>query len=338
MKVLVSGATGLVGRYIVEGLLAAGYPVIAGGRHRPREDFFSAPVGFVPLELDADRDQIDAFDDAYFFIHCAFDHLPGRYRGGEGDDPQTFRRKNLEGSVALFDAARRAGTRRIVFLSSRAVYDGLPEGIVLTEDLDLAPTSLYGEIKLQAERALSMIGLTENGLATASLRLTGVYGGLRPNKWDGLIADAKSGQSSGPARAGTEVHGHDVAAAVRLMLESDIASINGRAFNVSDVLTDTNHILQRLRMGSADRPDAATGHSNDRSIDAAPVNIMATDRIRALGWQPGGQPLLDETLAALAGADTRHGGRAGRDDSNSGVGTVDGISGRDSKSGSNAAV
>lgn len=293
MKVLVSGATGLVGRYIVEGLLAAGYPVITAGRHQPPAGFFSAPVAFVPLELDPDRDQIDAFDDAYFFIHCAFDHIPGRYRGGEGDDPETFRRRNLDGSVALFDAARRAGTRRIVFLSSRAVYDGMPAGTVLTEDLDLAPTSLYGRIKYEGERALAMIGLTEIGLATASLRLTGVYGGLRPNKWDILLAEAKTGQTI-PARAGTEVHGHDVAAAIRLMLESDSARINGQSFNVSDVLTDTDHILQRLH------PSPEGRHELPHAIDASAVNVMSTDRIRTLGWQPGGQMLLDRTLDALA--------------------------------------
>ena len=87
MKVLVSGGTGLVGRYIVEELLAGGYSVTVGGRQAPAPDLFSRSVNFLPLSLDPDRDQIEAFDDAYFFVHAAFDHVPGKYRGGEGDDP-----------------------------------------------------------------------------------------------------------------------------------------------------------------------------------------------------------------------------------------------------------
>ena len=110
MKVLVSGGTGLVGRYIVEELLAAGYSVIVGARRPPMPGLFSRPVDFVPLSLDPDSDQIDAFDDAYFFVHAAFAHVPGRYRGGEGDDPEGFRRLNLDGTVRLFETARRTGT------------------------------------------------------------------------------------------------------------------------------------------------------------------------------------------------------------------------------------
>uniref|UniRef100_UPI001C3002D9 NAD-dependent epimerase/dehydratase family protein n=1 Tax=Deinococcus sp. GbtcB9 TaxID=2824754 RepID=UPI001C3002D9 len=83
MNVLVSGGTGLVGRYVVEGLLEAGYPVIVGGRTPPAADLFSKPVRFVPPSLDPDLDQIESFEDAYVFVHAAFDHVPGKYRGGE---------------------------------------------------------------------------------------------------------------------------------------------------------------------------------------------------------------------------------------------------------------
>jgi len=288
MKVLVSGGTGLVGRYVVEGLLEAGYQVIVGGRTPPAENLFSKPVRFVPLSLDPDLDQIEAFDDAYFFVHAAFDHLPGKYRGGEGDDAAHFRRLNLDGTVKLFETARRAGTRRAVFLSSRAVYDGLPAGTALTEDRVLKPDSLYGEIKLDGERALA--ALSGPGLATASLRLTGVYGHLRPNKWDKLFADYLAGRPV-PSRAGTEVHGDDVANAVRLMLETEAGKIDGQVFNVSDILTDTREILGSLPFSPCELPPAA-----DRSA----VNVMPTEELEALGWQPGGLLLLQQTVRKLA--------------------------------------
>ena len=290
MKVLVSGGTGLVGRHIVEGLLAGGYRVIIGGQRPPPDSWFSRPVGFVPLSLDPDADQIEAFDDAYFFVHAAFDHVPGKYRGGEGDDPERFRRLNLDGTVRLFETARKAGTRRAVFLSSRAVYDGLPPDTVLTEDLALAPKSLYGEIKLLGEMALA--ALSSPGFATASLRLTGVYGHFTPNKWDGLIADYLAGKPVSP-RAGTEVHGRDTAAAVRLMLEAEAGRIDRQAFNVSDILVDTRDILSAL----PDRP-----HELPPAADRGAINVMSTDKIEMLGWRPGGEDLFRETIREIAAA------------------------------------
>ncbi len=152
MKVLVTGGTGLVGRYIVETLLDAGYDVTVAGRTPPANDLFPKSVAFRPASLDP-----EAFDqhlcagiDAV--VHAAFDHLPGRYRGGEGDDPERFRRLNLDGSIRLFEAAKNTGVQRVVFLSSRAVYDGVAPGTPLTEDLNLKPASLYGDIKLLGNR------------------------------------------------------------------------------------------------------------------------------------------------------------------------------------------
>lgn len=282
MKVLVSGGTGLVGRYIVNGLAYAGYDIVVGGRIAPPGDWFTAPAGFLPLTLEPEKDQSDAFTGIDAFVHAAFDHLPGKYRGGEGDDAARFRRLNLDGTLRLFETAKAAGVRRCVFFSSRAVYDGLAEGIALEETADLAPTSLYGEVKVAAELALAE--LSSPDFVTASLRLTGVYGALRPNKWDALFADHRAGRGI-PPRAGTEVHGRDVAAAVQLMLETETSRINGLSFNVSDIIL---HTAQLVFGGALENPK-----------DAPSLRRMDTRRIFALGWTPGGDPLLQETLARL---------------------------------------
>ena len=132
---------------------------ISGDRRRaPRAaaaTSFPARSSFAALSLDPDKDQIDAFDDAYFFVHAAFSHVPGKYRGGEGDDPKTFHSLNLDGTVRLFEAAKRAGTRRCVFLSSRAAYGEHPQATELTETMLAKPETLYGQVKLDAERALA---------------------------------------------------------------------------------------------------------------------------------------------------------------------------------------
>ncbi len=291
MKVLVSGGTGLVGRYVVEALLSAGYDVTVGGRAAPLAGYFSRPVKFRSMSLDPDLDHIEVFDEAYMFVHAAFDHVAGKYRGGEGDDPVRFRRLNLDGTVRLFEAARRAGVRRVVFLSSRAVYDGIARGGALVETAELHPTSLYGEVKLLAEQVLA--DMSGPGFAGSSLRLTGVYGHLRPNKWDGLFADYQAGRAV-PVRAGSEVHGRDVGQAVRLMLESDTAKVGGEAFNVSDIVTDSHEILAALKLATR------SPHPLPEPADKTVVAEMVTDKIRALGWKPGGLSLLESTVHCLA--------------------------------------
>jgi nucleoside-diphosphate-sugar epimerase len=293
-RVLVSGGTGFVGRYIVEHLLASGYKVKVSGRSRPAEGFFSQPVSYVPLRLNPHAEQIAAFDDIYYFVHAAFEHVEGKYRGGEGADPEGFRRANLDGSVRLFEEARAAGVRRCVFLSSRAVYGTTPSPI-LDETASTVPDTLYGQVKLSAEDALK--SLTAPGFVTASLRVTGVYGPAGPgrrHKWTGLFADYLAGRPI-PPRIGTEVHGDDVAQAVRLMLEADAAKVSAKGFNVSDVLTENREILAILQ--------AATGcpHPLPPAADASAFKVMATDRLRALGWRPGGSERLAVTVRELAG-------------------------------------
>ena len=291
MKALVTGGTGLVGRYIVETLLEAGYEVTVAGRKSPADGLFPRPVAFRHATLDAENIDKDLFAGIDAVVHAAFDHLPGRYRGGEGDDPDRFRRVNLGGSVRLFQAAKCTGVRRAVFLSSRAVYDGVTPGTPLAEDLALQPASLYGEIKLLGEQALAALNVP--GFTTASLRLTGVYGDLRPNKWDGLFADYLAGRPV-PVRAGTEVHGRDVGTAVRMMLETEAPRIETQSFNVSDLVADTRDILAQLHGSRSGAPALPA------TAGKAEVAEMETGRISALGWRPGGWPLFEQTLRQLA--------------------------------------
>jgi nucleoside-diphosphate-sugar epimerase len=292
-RVLVSGGTGFVGRFIVEHLLANGYEVTVGGRSPPPAGFYSQRVAYVPLRLDAGADQAGAFDDIYYFVHAAFEHVEGRYRGGEGDDPTSFRRANLDGSVRLFEEARAAGVRRCVFLSSRAVY-GETAPPVVAETSPVEPDTFYGQVKLATENALK--SMTDHSFVTTSLRVTGVYGPAgsgRKHKWSDLFSDYIAGRPV-PRRIGTEVHGDDVAQAVRLMLETEPARISGQVFNVSDVLTDNREILSFLQ--------AATGcpHPLPPAAEAAAFKTMSTEKLRALGWVPGGRERLAATIRELA--------------------------------------
>jgi nucleoside-diphosphate-sugar epimerase len=274
MRLAVTGAGGMVGRHVAQAALAAGWQVTALGR-QPAADL---AADFLPFDLGAAPPPLAGFD---ALAHCAFAHVPGRYRGGEGDDPAGFLALNLDGSRRLFDAAEAAGLR-LVLISSRAVYDGLPAGTPLREDARLAPTTLYGRVKLAAEAALPADGL--------ALRATGVYGPAppgRPHKWQGLFADFLAGRPVTPRRA-TEVHGADLAAAVLLLLGQRA----GGAWNVSDLVLDRRDLLAevaRLTGCPHPLPEAAS----------YPVAAMDCGRLLALGWSPGGWPRLTASLPGL---------------------------------------
>lgn len=258
MHVLVTGATGTVGRFVVPALLRAGHRVTTLGR-----------TGDIRWTLDAPA----VLPGADALVHLALAHAPGLFRGGEGDDPEAFRRLNLDGTLRLFDAA---GDARVVFLSSRAVYGDHRRGETLRETDLPAPDSLYGSVKLEAERALGERG--------AAIRSTGIYGG-RPSKWDALFAAYARGDTIAP-RIATEVHGDDVAAAVLLLLGSSATG----AFNASDLLLDRNELLSLVHA-------AVGGPSPPPHAEGAPPGVPDCARLRRLGWQPGGWPKLQTTVA-----------------------------------------
>lgn len=291
-RVLVSGGTGFVGRFIVEHLMERGYEVVVGGRTPPAAAFFFRPVPFVPLLLNPDLDQATIFDGVQCFVHAAFEHVEGKYRGGEGDDPEGFRRANVEGSARLFEAARAAGVKRCVFLSSRAVYGSKLAGTV-DERSPTDPDTLYGQVKVAGEDRLRLLATEE--FVTASLRITGVYGAAGPgrrHKWANLFATYLDGQSVQP-RIATEVHGDDAAAAVRLVLEADAAEVRGEVFDVSDVLVDVRQILsivQEVNGCVHPLPEAASANG---------YLVMSTEKLRRLGWNPGGFARLRDTIAEL---------------------------------------
>lgn len=264
MRVLLTGATGAVGRLVEPALAAAGHEVIRLGRS-----------GDVAWSLDNPAPCLPGVD---ALVHLAFDHVPGRYRGGEGDDPARFRRLNLDGTLRLFDAV---GAARIVFLSSRAVYGDHRRDGFLKETDTVEPDSLYGQVKLAVERALGARG--------ASIRATGVYGG-RPHKWEGLFASYLRGEEIAP-RVATEIHGDDVAGAVLRLLGSEETG----AFNASDLLLDRHDLLSRVRV--------LTGcpHPPPPRAEGPRPGVMATCRLRMTGWRPGGLPRLDAFLREALG-------------------------------------
>jgi nucleoside-diphosphate-sugar epimerase len=170
MLLALTGATGFIGQYLLRELPKRGHRLRVLLRYPSAVPMqcASAVIGDLarPRNMSAALEGVDAV------IHSA-----GFTHGMSGIPEDDYRLLNTEATIGLARAARRAGAKRFVFLSSIRAQSGPTAETVLTEADDPNPTDGYGRSKLAAER-----GLAELDLDWVSLRAALVYGpGVKGN-------------------------------------------------------------------------------------------------------------------------------------------------------------
>ena len=176
-QILVTGAGGLLGGWLTSQLLSAGYSVIA--TDLTQDGFSGAGVDWVTGDICDERyiNQLLSCRKVAAIVHCA-----GLLQFSCERFPQKAVDVNVGGTAILIAAAKRAGVRRIVFMSTSAVY-GNQTTAVDEEALVGAPHGLlgvYSATKWLAER----IGLAEHhanaGPQFVAFRLGFVFGLGKP--------------------------------------------------------------------------------------------------------------------------------------------------------------
>lgn len=171
-KILVTGASGFIGSFIVEEALRRGFETWAAVRKGSSRRYLrDGRIRFVELNLDDAGDlrgKLSAVMPDYV-VHAA-----GATKCLHADD---FFRVNTQGTVNLASAVRDVcpGLERFVFISSLSVCGPVRETAPYTEITAAdtpRPDTAYGRSKLEAERALD--GMP--GFPFIVLRPTGVYG------------------------------------------------------------------------------------------------------------------------------------------------------------------
>ncbi|MGC7840695.1 UDP-glucose 4-epimerase family protein [Pseudomonas wayambapalatensis] len=178
-RILLTGATGFVGKAVLEKLRQRGDSVVIAVR-QPGFEPASGVEAFHCAQLDGEADWTPALRDVGTVIHCAARvHV---MNDTEHDPLAAFRRINVEGTLNLARQAAAAGVRRFVFVSSIKVNgEGTAKGRPYTADDIPAPADPYGVSKREAEDALHQLA-RETGLEVVVIRPVLVYGpGVKAN-------------------------------------------------------------------------------------------------------------------------------------------------------------
>ena len=178
MRVMVAGATGFVGRKLVEILNShASHIVIAGSRKKSKR--FDKSVQTVEINcFDPNFVFGDELNNIDVMIH-AVGWAPTKK---VCDDKSETYFANVDGTLNLARQAAAAGIKRFIFISSIKVNGESSQlGKPFTESDSPAPIDAYGRSKLDTERGLYKIG-EEMGMDIVCIRPPLVYGpGVRAN-------------------------------------------------------------------------------------------------------------------------------------------------------------
>jgi len=170
-RILVTGASGFIGRATVAALAQNGYALRAAVRRPPEPGFAD------DIEVTQHPDLSEAFDwrpllDGVDYVI----HLAGIAHIGRAVAPELYDRVNRAATARLAAAAAEAGTRHFVFISSIRAQSGPSADHALTERDAAAPTDAYGRSKLAAEAAVRAAGIPFTILRPVLLYGPGVKG------------------------------------------------------------------------------------------------------------------------------------------------------------------
>ncbi len=289
--VLVTGTSGLVGYQVALRLHEAGTNVLG-------LDIRPPPEGAAFPHMVADAGSLDTVTRAMAgrpnVVHAGAVSGPMLLR----DNPYGIAQANLGASMAVFEAAHRQGVRRLVWLSSIAVYGNQQTLDPVTEAATQIPQSFYGQTKVAGEALLR--GYTAHyGLAAVALRLSSVFGPRRQTECGlrAVIEAGLLGRTATVAAAGSSyrqyVHVEDAAQAVLCALAA--AQPPGFAYNITGGTYETEADLARMITEYLPTLSIAHGPPAWNEGHLGPLVIEAAEQ--DLGYRP--QVPLRQGLADL---------------------------------------
>jgi nucleoside-diphosphate-sugar epimerase len=171
-RVLITGASGFIGKQLAGALAKEGWQVRAAGRDLSRLPAISGVERVTMPDLAHQADWSELLDGVTHVVHLAgLAHAPGML------PDQLYTRINAEGAGELASAARDR-VERFVFMSSVRAQAGLAADRAIRESDVAAPTDTYGRTKLEGERLVAASGVPFTVLRPAVVYGQGVKGNI----------------------------------------------------------------------------------------------------------------------------------------------------------------
>ena len=248
-RVLVTGATGFIGRQVVPLLAAAGHDVHAVYSRMPGADTPGVRWHRADLLNTGASTRLVKEVAADVLVHLAWYAEPGKYWTSPRNHDW------LTASLELARAFADVNGRRIVGAGTSAEYDWSVGGVCRENETPLRPSTLYGECKLELWHRLQLLG-SATGTEVAWGRVFFLYGPHEPP--DRLVSSAIRAMLRGePARSthGAQVrdflHVQDVASAFVALANSPVM---GPVNIASGMPVSLRHILEIIA-AHIGRPD-----------------------------------------------------------------------------------
>jgi UDP-glucose 4-epimerase len=285
-RAVVTGGAGFIGSHMVDLLVDRGYSVVvidnlvtgraenlAQHRREPRVDF--QQIDMCTLAPDS-------------LLFRGVDHV--FHFGGIGDivpsidRPLEYMRANVNGTLAVLEASRHAGVRKLVYAASSSCY-GLAGELPTTEQAPIRPEYPYALSKYLGESAalhwaqvyrLPVISIRMFNVYGPRVRTTGAYGAV----FGVFLAQKLHGKPYTVVGDGSQrrdfVYVTDVARAYLLAAESDQA---GEVFNLGSGNPQTVNRLVELMGGAVVYVPKRPGEPDCTWADTGKIQ-------RRLGWKP----------------------------------------------------
>lgn len=309
MKILVTGASGFVGKALTRDLAAAGHQVRAASR-----DATAMPQTSVePVMLPDLNEPVD-----WALLLEGIDavaHLAGIAHAGSGIAEDRYDRVNRAATEELAAASKRAGIKRFVFVSSIRAQSGPIADHVLTEADTPVPIDPYGRSKLAAEQVV-----VASGISCVILRPVLVYG---PNVKGNLAGLMRLAALPVPLPFGAFANRRSLLSvdnltdAIRHLLETP--EISGTYIAADQTPIALAEIIAALRAGLGRRPGllnvppalfkAALTMLRREAMWQRLGGALVADpsRLIATGWQPRVETASGLTSMAQAAAPRKSG-------------------------------
>jgi nucleoside-diphosphate-sugar epimerase len=308
MRVLLTGASGFIGRAALEALLERGHDVHAVARHpgepRERVTWHSADL----LQVGAGEALARELQ-ASHLLHLAWYAVPGSFWNAPENE------RWIDASLRLLRAFGEAGGHRAVIAGTCAEY-AWSDAVLHEQTTPLRPASLYGACK-HATHVAASAAARQLGVSLGWGRIFFVYGpGEHPER---LVAAVARKLLAGETVATTEglqrrdfMHVFDVAGAFAELLRSDVdGAVNiasGEGATVREVITAVASAaggLDRVRFGSRpqdpDEPPVIVGESArlSNTVGFEPTIGLAEGLADAVEWWRSAEAPFPEGASRL---------------------------------------